>query len=330
MGFAHFAVSELICIVQGKCLAALCYLKWYMLYPLLLVSGFGYWEEWYRNRLISKTVQEQRLCQNAFRSCLLHCIHPALINLHDQFKDIHEMYVEACHSLHPVTIFPEISASREELLMNTSFAEVEQWCDNKWQPPRNIIKGMEEKERSISSLELPCWRDYSGCWETNSRKWKAAGLYQHIVGITVQLTQNLGRLLGLPRRNGINLNEIRVLTPEDSESCESRELSQDRSKFVTRGCCRPISRTQKQMYQRRKYCRGSNPRNEASSYQLGHQLSLKWSTGAGPRIGCVADYPLKLREASSHVLFTSHPVADLRKPSASETSRLSPLYNRSL
>lgn len=31
------------------------------------------------------------------------------------------------------------------------------------------------------------------------------------------------------------------------------------------------------------------------SYQLGDQLSLKWSTGAGPRIGCVADYPLKLR-----------------------------------
>lgn len=36
-------------------------------------------------------------------------------------------------------------------------------------------------------------------------------------------------------------------------------------------------------------------KKEASSYQLGHQLSLKWSTGAGPRIGCVADYPQKLR-----------------------------------
>lgn len=36
-------------------------------------------------------------------------------------------------------------------------------------------------------------------------------------------------------------------------------------------------------------------KREASSYQLGKQLSLKWSTGAGPRIGCVADYPLELR-----------------------------------
>lgn len=33
----------------------------------------------------------------------------------------------------------------------------------------------------------------------------------------------------------------------------------------------------------------------AQSYQLGHQLSLKWTTGAGPRIGCVADYPAEVR-----------------------------------
>ncbi|PSR98503.1 IQ domain-containing protein [Actinidia chinensis var. chinensis] len=38
-----------------------------------------------------------------------------------------------------------------------------------------------------------------------------------------------------------------------------------------------------------------NSKKAASSYQLGHQLSHKWSTGAGPRIGCVADYPIELR-----------------------------------
>ncbi|PKA52449.1 hypothetical protein AXF42_Ash020410 [Apostasia shenzhenica] len=36
-------------------------------------------------------------------------------------------------------------------------------------------------------------------------------------------------------------------------------------------------------------------KRESSSYQLGHQLSLKWCSGAGPRIGCVADYPVELR-----------------------------------
>ncbi|CAL5389295.1 unnamed protein product [Camellia sinensis] len=38
-----------------------------------------------------------------------------------------------------------------------------------------------------------------------------------------------------------------------------------------------------------------NSKKAARSYQLGDQLSRKWSTGAGPRIGCVADYPVELR-----------------------------------
>lgn len=38
-----------------------------------------------------------------------------------------------------------------------------------------------------------------------------------------------------------------------------------------------------------------NSKKAANSYQLGNQLSLKWTTGAGPRIGCVADYPVELR-----------------------------------
>ncbi|KAK8514756.1 hypothetical protein V6N13_103089 [Hibiscus sabdariffa] len=39
-----------------------------------------------------------------------------------------------------------------------------------------------------------------------------------------------------------------------------------------------------------------NSKKAAKSYQLGHQLSHEWSTGAGPRIGCVADYPEELRQ----------------------------------
>lgn len=38
-----------------------------------------------------------------------------------------------------------------------------------------------------------------------------------------------------------------------------------------------------------------NSKKAVKSYQLGHQLSNKWSTGAGPRIGCIADYPLEVR-----------------------------------
>ncbi|KAG2671438.1 hypothetical protein I3760_14G136300 [Carya illinoinensis] len=38
-----------------------------------------------------------------------------------------------------------------------------------------------------------------------------------------------------------------------------------------------------------------NSHKGMNSYQLGKQLSCKWSTGAGPRIGCVRDYPSKLQ-----------------------------------
>ncbi|XP_010553372.1 PREDICTED: IQ domain-containing protein IQM3 [Tarenaya hassleriana] len=38
-----------------------------------------------------------------------------------------------------------------------------------------------------------------------------------------------------------------------------------------------------------------NSKKQVKSYQLGHQVTLKWTTGAGPRIGCAADYPVELR-----------------------------------
>uniref|UniRef100_A0A804ILS9 Calmodulin binding protein n=1 Tax=Musa acuminata subsp. malaccensis TaxID=214687 RepID=A0A804ILS9_MUSAM len=41
--------------------------------------------------------------------------------------------------------------------------------------------------------------------------------------------------------------------------------------------------------------RRMNTKKAIRSYQLGKQLSFKWTTGAGPRIGCVRDYPSELQ-----------------------------------
>ncbi|KAA8518340.1 hypothetical protein F0562_015777 [Nyssa sinensis] len=38
-----------------------------------------------------------------------------------------------------------------------------------------------------------------------------------------------------------------------------------------------------------------NTHKGMKSYQLAHQLSCRWTTGAGPRIGCVRDYPSQLQ-----------------------------------
>lgn len=46
---------------------------------------------------------------------------------------------------------------------------------------------------------------------------------------------------------------------------------------------------------REKILQRINSKKEMKSYQLGKQLSFKWTTGAGPRIGCVRDYPPELQ-----------------------------------
>lgn len=38
-----------------------------------------------------------------------------------------------------------------------------------------------------------------------------------------------------------------------------------------------------------------NSKKDMASYQLGKKLPFKWTTGAGPRIGCVRDYPTELQ-----------------------------------
>lgn len=38
-----------------------------------------------------------------------------------------------------------------------------------------------------------------------------------------------------------------------------------------------------------------NSHKGSRSYQLADRLSCKWTTGAGPRIGCVRDYPSELQ-----------------------------------
>ncbi|KAL5206732.1 hypothetical protein ABZP36_034941 [Zizania latifolia] len=55
-------------------------------------------------------------------------------------------------------------------------------------------------------------------------------------------------------------------------------------------------------------------KGESNSYQLGHRLSLKWSTGAGPRIGCVKDYPMQLRMQALEMVDLS-PRASASSPS---------------
>ncbi|KAF8395370.1 hypothetical protein HHK36_019316 [Tetracentron sinense] len=140
---------------------------------------------------------------------------------------------------------------------------------------------------------------------------------------------NLGSLLAILKENGVNLDQVEVRSSTEDYEDDSKSVRQGSTIGVPTDTKPPkleiprevgkfqpsepteVSQTESESSYKRTLSGGlQSPRVEvpekailqrinskkaASSYQLGRQLSLKWSTGAGPRIGCVADYPLELR-----------------------------------
>ncbi|KAF5750491.1 putative calmodulin binding protein [Tripterygium wilfordii] len=86
------------------------------------------------------------------------------------------------------------------------------------------------------------------------------------------------------------VNEEKNLTSEPFEEVKPPEAKGEYKRTLSGGLQSPRAEVPKEAILQR-----INSKKITKSYQLGHQLSLKWSTGAGPRIGCVADYPLELR-----------------------------------
>ncbi|CAK9188346.1 unnamed protein product [Ilex paraguariensis] len=142
--------------------------------------------------------------------------------------------------------------------------------------------------------------------------------------------KNLGSFLDFLKDNGVHLEEVEVISHADDSQTYISRHDQEGNKigFSTNSehtelqlssgiekmqYSEPIklAKTERKGSYRRALSsnlqspRKRDPTNEilqrinskkiSSSNQLGHQLSLKWSTGAGPRIGCVADYPQNLR-----------------------------------
>jgi len=125
----------------------------------------------------------------------------------------------------------------------------------------------------------------------------------------------LQTFLSILEENGVNLDKVELhKANEDNENYDDNKsnrgniLSAD-SGFPIEEEKEPVTEA-KTTYQRTLSGGLQSPKQEvpkkailqrisskkaAQSYQLGHQLSLKWSTGAGPRIGCIADYPMELR-----------------------------------
>ncbi|XP_062168019.1 IQ domain-containing protein IQM3-like isoform X2 [Alnus glutinosa] len=162
----------------------------------------------------------------------------------------------------------------------------------------------------------------------------------------------LDNFLSFLKENGVNIDEVEIKLNEDSDgsddnelngggasvevstnseaneveipdkkrktpSPESTEIPQTESKNK---CQRTLSgglRSPRAEVPKSAILERINSKKAVKSYQLGRQLSLKWSTGAGPRIGCVADYPEEVRVmalagiASPTASPTTHPAPDI-------------------
>ncbi|KAI3683458.1 hypothetical protein L1987_83961 [Smallanthus sonchifolius] len=71
---------------------------------------------------------------------------------------------------------------------------------------------------------------------------------------------------------------------------------------------------------------------ETKSFKLGRQISCKWSTGAGPRIGCLRDYPSELQShALEEAKLSPRSLKSFnRRNSCAYRTQLSPLSVRSM
>ncbi|XP_057965563.1 IQ domain-containing protein IQM3-like [Malania oleifera] len=163
---------------------------------------------------------------------------------------------------------------------------------------------------------------------------------------------SLGSFVSFLEENGVNMDEVQILTANEdydnyeegklnaSETATKLELQHERTKEEEETDPSPQlakaseTQTKTETETRSTYKRTLsgglqspkaevpknailqriNSKKAASSYQLGHQLTMKWSTGAGPRIGCVADYPKELRIQALEFVNLS-PRAQLSPPS---------------
>ncbi|GAA0147182.1 hypothetical protein LIER_36468 [Lithospermum erythrorhizon] len=80
---------------------------------------------------------------------------------------------------------------------------------------------------------------------------------------------------------------------------------------------------------REKILKRINSHKGMKSYQLARQLSCRWTTGAGPRIGCVRDYPSELQVRALEEVHLS-PRSRSTSSTPRKSSRLSPIVSTNL
>ncbi|KAL3518948.1 hypothetical protein ACH5RR_021537 [Cinchona calisaya] len=96
-------------------------------------------------------------------------------------------------------------------------------------------------------------------------------------------------------------------------------------------CTKDFGATKEGAFSEESILKMVSPHSGMKSLQLGRKLSFKWSTGAGPRIGCLRDYPLELQSrALEQANLSPRSACLLNKSNHHSRPQSSPLCKRSV
>ncbi|GLT89953.1 hypothetical protein SLE2022_079100 [Rubroshorea leprosula] len=115
-----------------------------------------------------------------------------------------------------------------------------------------------------------------------------------------------------------DLHELEIPAEEKTKPPESLENDQTGTRTTYKRTLSGRLKSPRAEVPKTSILKRINSTDAEKSYQLGHQLSRKWTSGAGPRIGYVADYPPELRQqALEFVSLSPRTPHSPRTPSAS-------------
>ncbi|KAB2607526.1 hypothetical protein D8674_007243 [Pyrus ussuriensis x Pyrus communis] len=202
------------------------------------------------------------------------------------------------------------NSSEEDLIPNVCDLKAEETIDEELIPEETDSIGQAAAIESHMSIRLRCVsRKLSNLAIPNKER------YLEKVESTTQPAGS--SCSGIPVETPVDGYETVVETlPSEQDYMVSKKNLFDENNDETKGEAIPQESILKRI----------NSHKGMKSFQLGRQLSCKWTTGAGPRIGCVRDYPSELQfRALEHVNLSPRSAARSRSYfSPRTTSALSP------
>ncbi|KAH9674120.1 IQ domain-containing protein IQM6 [Citrus sinensis] len=107
--------------------------------------------------------------------------------------------------------------------------------------------------------------------------------------------ENFQAFMSFLREHNVDLTNVKHPSDDGYETAEESFLSEEDFMVSKKNLFDEDAEENEKPVPKEKIMQRIDSHKGLKSYQLAQQLSSKWSTGAGPRIGCMRDYPSELQ-----------------------------------